>query len=191
MTFSGAIIVGVAGLFSAALLHGATPLPVDARASEARLPTAIRPASAVQSPSDRRTLENRRLDQTTTAPVAENVRERTAPLAVHEAQPKTVRENIVQHPSSLPQPRSAFDGRNASIATADTLARPPLVKKYQDSLAAASAANMSRFPAADSKTVGRINRFVFRKNGPSAASPGSDVSAARRPSAEVVLPDRR
>jgi hypothetical protein len=54
------------------------------------------------------------------------------------------------------------------------------VAKYQDGLAAASAANLARFPADGAATTAKVNRFVFRKNGAEASpvTAGAPVTKA-------------
>ena len=59
-----------------------------------------------------------------------------------------------------------MDHQPANRSTKDETKRPPTVSKYQESLDAASAGNMARFPALNGATTAKINRFIFRKNGP-------------------------
>ena len=60
---------------------------------------------------------------------------------------------------------SPLDHRPAGVSTGGDTVRPPAVAKFQDSLNAASASNMARFPADGAAVTGKVNRFVFRKNG--------------------------
>lgn len=93
------------------------------------------------------------------------VGERRAAIDVTEARDKRVHEKNSREPEKVEQPRSAYDQQRARISTAADTNKPPLVTKYQDSLTAASASNMARFPAVSGATNAKINRFVFRKNG--------------------------
>ena len=63
-----------------------------------------------------------------------------------------VREKQSHRVEPVEVPRSAFDHRTATISTGGDTKQPPLVRKYQDSLVAASATNMARFPALDRAT---------------------------------------
>ena len=103
--------------------------------------------------------------------VPSTVERKTSPLSgqrsaidVEEARDKNVREKDSQRPARAEQPVSAYNHRLATISTGADTTKPPTVAKYQDSLTAASASNMARFPALDQATSAKINRFVFRKN---------------------------
>jgi hypothetical protein len=123
---------------------------------------------------------DKRVDKTIIDKQPAAVGDRRAAIDVTETRAKTVRDKDSRRPEAVEEPRSAFDHREASISTADDTKRPPLVTKYQDSLKAASATNMARFPALDHATTAKINRFVFRKNSsePSAVTPGAAVTPA-------------
>ena len=90
-------------------------------------------------------------------------------LEVKETQAKQLHEKDSHRPEKIEQPTSGFNHRPAAIATQTDATKPPTVAKYQDSLAAASATNMARFPAMDRATTAKINRFIFRKNPPESA----------------------
>ncbi len=107
--------------------------------------------------------------------------ERRAPIDLRETREKNVINKDSHRPEAIEQPRSAFNHQPAGISTGDAAAKPPLVAKYQDSLKAASASNMGRFPAFDQATSAKINRFVFRKNPTDA--PGALGGAAVTPAA--------
>lgn len=62
-------------------------------------------------------------------------------------------------------PMSRMDHQPSARSTKEETRKPPTVAKYQDSLDAASASNMARFPALNGATTAKINRFIFRKNG--------------------------
>jgi hypothetical protein len=108
------------------------------------------------------------------------VGDRRAAIDVGEAREKQVREKQSQRPERIEQPLSAYNHRQAAIATASDTTKPPMVSKYQDSLSAASATNMSRFPALEGSTGAKINRFVFRRNPtePERALEGATVTPA-------------
>ena len=91
--------------------------------------------------------------------------ERRAAIDMTESRDKVVHEKEVRTPEKLEQPKTGFDQQRARITTAGNTNKPPTVSKYQDSLVAASASNMARYPAVSAKTSTKVNRFVFRKNG--------------------------
>jgi len=121
-------------------------------------------------------VQERRVDKTTVEKKPAAVGDRRAPIVIEETRDKNIREKNSSRPEVVAQPMSAFNHRDASITTAADTKKPPLVAKYQDSLAAASVSNMARFPAMDRATSAKINRFVFRKNAPDAAALTSDAA---------------
>jgi hypothetical protein len=104
---------------------------------------------------------------------------RRAPVEVQEARPKDLQDKASTRPEAPEPRRSALDHRPAEITTTQQVT-PPKVARFQESLDAASAANMARFPALDQATAVKLNRFVFRKNPPEAggALPGAPVTPA-------------
>lgn len=104
---------------------------------------------------------------------------RRSPIDVQEARPKDVQDKVSTRPEAPEPRRSALDHRPADISTTQQLT-PPKVARFQESLDAASAANMARFPAMDQATGVKLNRFVFRKNPPDngGALPGAPVTPA-------------
>jgi hypothetical protein len=108
------------------------------------------------------------------------VGERRAAVDVQETREKNVREINPLRPDAAGQPMSALNHREAPMATATDTRKPPLVAKYQDSLAAASRSNMARFPALGQATAAKINRFVLRKNAPepTAVTGGAPITPA-------------
>jgi hypothetical protein len=108
------------------------------------------------------------------------VGDRRAPIALTESQEKSVREKQTRTPERIDQPTSAYNQRQSGISTANNTTKPPTVAKYQDSLNAASATNMARFPALEGASSAKINRFVFRKNStdPDRALEGATVTPA-------------
>lgn len=89
---------------------------------------------------------------------------RRAPVTVGETREKEMIGKEVRPPETLPRPLSAFDHQLSARSTREEALRPPTVTRYQESLDAASASNMARFPALGGATTAKINRFVFRKN---------------------------
>jgi hypothetical protein len=142
-----------------------------------------------QKPVTNGVIQEKRVDKNlvekTTAPHAD----RRAGIDVTETRDKHVREKESQRPAAQEQPTSAFNHRRASIATSSDTTKPPTVAKYQDSLTAASASNMARFPAVGRATTTKINRFVFRKNPADASTPveGKPVTPAGGRAAEGAL----
>jgi hypothetical protein len=105
--------------------------------------------------------------------------DRAAGIEMTEAREKTIQPLEAQRPESRERTLNAMNQRPASIATSATAPKPAVVAKYQDSLTAASASNMARFPALDGATTAKINRFVFRKNAAEpAAAPDAPVTPA-------------
>ena len=108
-------------------------------------------------------VQDKRVEITTVEKKSAAIGERRAAITVEEAREKNVREKNSSRPEVVAQPMSAFNHRDSAFTTSDTK-KPPTVAKYQDSLTAASASNMARFPAFDRATTAKINRFVFLKN---------------------------
>jgi len=157
--------------------------PVDAAQRNA----SFAPAATVE-PEKRRPAENavprvqeRRFETATVEKTVAPLSGRRAAVEVVETREKDVRAPDTRRPEAQERPVSAFNQRLAPIATGTATKTPPLVAKYQDSLAAASASNMARFPALDQATAPRINRFVFRKN--PTESPGIPEGATVTPAA--------
>jgi hypothetical protein len=87
-----------------------------------------------------------------------------AALDVTEARPKTLVTLGSHRPETVERRLNAFNHREAAIAPGTDTQKPPLVAKYQDSLAGATVTKTSRMPALNQATTATINRFVFRKN---------------------------
>ena len=126
-----------------------------------------------QAPVTNTTVQEKRFDTATVEKPLAPQAERRAGVAVQENADKRVRENDSHRPETREQPVSAFNQRQAAIATSTDTAKPPLVAKYQDSLIAASEAAQqsdrwarARAAALDRGTRAKINRFVFQKNPP-------------------------
>jgi hypothetical protein len=116
------------------------------------------PASSRAPQQDKR-LEKPELEKSL-APVGD----RRAGIDVSETREKSVREKDARRPDVVGHKASAYDHKTAPVSTGAHTTQPPLVAKYNDSMTAASATNMARFPAVERSTTAKINRFVFRKN---------------------------
>ena len=163
---SGLVLLAICPAWVAVAWAADATTPVDYAQRNAPFAPAGNPASVPekQTPTTNAAVQDRRFDKTvidkSTAPLGD----RRAPIDLTEAHEKSVREKDSHRPEAKEQPTSAFSHRKAAISTAGDTTKPPTVAKYQDSLTAASAANMARFPALDKATGAKINRFVFRKN---------------------------
>ncbi|MFZ9745218.1 MAG: hypothetical protein ACO3G4_01140 [Opitutaceae bacterium] len=104
---------------------------------------------------------------------------RRSPLEVQESRPKEIQDKASHRPEAPEPRRSPMDHRPSEIATTRQV-NPPKVARFQESLDAASVANMARFPALDQATTVKLNRFVFRKNPTEAGGvlPGAPVTPA-------------
>jgi len=120
-------------------------------------------------------VQDKRVEKTTLDKKPAALGDRRAAISVEVARDKNIREKDSHRPETVEQPMNAFNHRDAAITTASDTKKPPLVAKYQDSLAAASVTNMARFPALDRATTAKINRFVFRKNSPDPAPVTGDA----------------
>jgi len=129
-------------------------------------PTKQAPATNRSSQQDKR-VEKTEFEKTT-APLAD----RRAGIDVTETREKQVREKDARRPAANDRKTSSYDHQTANVSTGADTTRPPMVARYQDSLTAASATNMARFPAVERATTAKINRFVFRKNPAETATPG-------------------
>jgi hypothetical protein len=154
--------------------------PIDYRQRNEPFAPADTIAPQKETPATNRSVQEKRLEKPTVDRKVSPLQGAASAIDVRETQPKNVREKDSHRPEKLEPPTSALNHRPAAIATQTDTTRPPTVAKYQDSLAAASATNMARFPAMDRATTAKINRFVFRKNpsDPSAPVKGSLVIPA-------------
>jgi hypothetical protein len=155
--------------------------PVDAaRRNETFAPGGtVTPARRTPSDEGNASVQTRRFG-TEVVPRKESPLDgRRSPIDVQEARPKDVQDKVSTRPEAPEPRRSALDHRTADIATTQQV-NPPKVARFQESLDAASAANMARFPAMDQATGVKLNRFVFRKNPPDngGALPGAPVTPA-------------
>lgn len=123
-----------------------------------------------QRPAANDRVQEKRVEKVIVEKQNSTVLKREGPMEVKETRPKEVREKITRRPEVIEHTTSDFNHRPSTFSTAADTSKPPMVAKYQDSLTAASAANMARFPAFDRATNAKINRFVFRKNPPEPAA---------------------
>jgi HD superfamily phosphohydrolase len=172
MKTSGLIVLAgltVIGLAAARAADATSPVDYTQRNTPYNPGATVVPDK--KTPEKNEVLQDKRFDKTTVDKKPAAVGDRKAPVDVKEARDKAVKEKDSHRPEKIEQPMSRFDHREATISTADESTRKPeTVSKYQESLTSASATNMARFPALDRATTAKINRFVFRKNAPDAAT---------------------
>lgn len=133
-----------------------------------------------KTPTVNSRVQDKRVDKTTIDKKVAPQADQRAGIEVKETREKNVQAKDSHRPEAREYQQSAFNHRPAAITTAGDTTKPPTVAKYQDSLTAASASNMARFPALDRATSAKINRFVFRKNPPDPSLPteGKTVTPA-------------
>jgi hypothetical protein len=128
------------------------------------------PAGSVEpekkTPALHPTIPEKRVEKPMVEKPTAAISDRRARIEVTETREKQVREKKSHRPEVIEQPTSAYNQQLSHITTSGDTKRPPTVAKYQDSLTAASASNMARFPAVDRATTAKINRFLFRRNPP-------------------------
>lgn len=167
MTFSRLLVF--ACLFSGGLAvgHGADAIsPVDYTQQNSDYAPAATVDLDLSTPQMASTVQDKRVETSTLDKKSSALGDRRAAVEVSGGRGKVVREKNSYRPETHEQVMSAFNHRESTLATGSDTKRPGLVAKYQTSLAAASASNMARFPAASTATTAKINRFVFRKNAP-------------------------
>lgn len=155
--------------------------PVDAaKRNETFAPGGtVTPARRTPADEGNASVQTRRFETGVVPRTESSLDGRRSPIDVQEARPKDVQDKVSTRPEAPEPRRSALDHRPADIATTQQV-NPPKVARFQESLDAASAANMARFPAMDQATGVKLNRFVFRKNPPDngGALPGAPVTPA-------------
>lgn len=130
-----------------------------------------------QSPASNRAVQqDKRVEKPEIEKSLAPVGERRAGIGVTETREKPVREKDSRRPDVVEHKASAYDHKTASVSTGANTTSPPMVARYNDSMTAASATNMARFPAVERATTAKINRFVFRKN---PAEPGAVTEGSR------------
>lgn len=168
--------LAIAFALPAAMASDATT-PIDY--TQRNNPFAVQPgvSPSRSSPSKNQTIQDARVEKDVRDKVISPVGDKRARVELVETREKNVVEKDSRRPERTEQPVSAMNQRKATVSTAQDTRKPPLVAKYQDSLAAASATNMARFPAMDGGTKATINRFVFRKNAPETAPTAPQASS--------------
>jgi hypothetical protein len=156
-----ALLSGGVGAFGADATR-----PVDTMRRHESLTPAEATPQPKQKPGVNPSVQEKRIDKPTFDKQRSPVEAQKAGVDVSETRPKQVREKSPYPFEVREQPTSPLNHRLAGVSTASDAVKPPRVAKYQDSLAAASATNMARFPALDGATSAKINRFVFRRNPP-------------------------
>ena len=121
-------------------------------------------AAEKRQPETNARIQDKRVEPGTVDRKPAAVGDKRAAIDVEEAKEKRIREKDSRTPGKVEQPDSRFNHREATVSTGADTRKPAMVAKYQDSLNAASASNMARFPALDQATGAKLNRFVFRKN---------------------------
>lgn len=166
------VVVALGATASAARAANATS-PVDPTQRNPSLAPAGTVTPEKKAPAVNPVWQDKRVEKPAFEKSVAPLGERRSAIDVTEAREKDVREKDSRRPEVLEQKTSAYNHRPAGVSTAGDTTKPPTVAKYQESLTAASASNMARFPAVDRATTAKINRFVFRKNPPdSSALPG-------------------
>ncbi|MDO8540129.1 MAG: hypothetical protein Q7S40_06760 [Opitutaceae bacterium] len=189
MNLSAWAVVAVIGSgFSASRAADATtPIDYTLRNGAFAPQSSVTPSKS--SPAANRSVQDARVEKPAWDKPSATIGDRRAAIAVKENGSKQVREKQSHRPVAEEQRLNEMNKRRARISTADERRKPPMVAKYQDSLTAASATNMARFPAMDANARLTINRFVFRKNG--ADSPAIAADANVTPAAGGGLPMRK
>jgi hypothetical protein len=176
---SGLVVLAIVLCCAAAQAKDATT-PIDYSQRNAPFAAAAEVVLQKQTPTVNAAIQEQRVEVNAIPKQAAAVGERRSAIEVTEAREKSVREKNSQRPEKREQPTSAFSQRKAAISTGVDTAKPPMVAKYQDSLTAASATNMARYPALHATTKTKVNRFVFQKNPPESTvvTTGAAVSPA-------------
>ncbi len=154
--------------------------PIDYRDRNEAFVPADNGANKKQKPITNSGLQDKRFEKPVVEKKSSPLGDRQVPIDLKETRAKNVREKESHRPERIEHVTSDFDHRQSAISTTGDATKPPMVAKYQDSLAAASTTNMARYPAMDKATSAKINRFVFRKNPTDAAGSvnGSPVTPA-------------
>ena len=165
-----------AGVFSGFAADATTP--IDYRQRNEPYAPADSVAPEKQKPATNRNVQDKRVDKATVEKKTSPLQDQQAAIEMKETRPKEVREKDSRRPETKEHVTSALDHRPAAISTAGDVTKPPLVAKYQDSMAAAPTWGGVR--AIDPAATAKINRFVFRKNPPDASATvgGSPVTPA-------------
>ncbi len=176
MKTSVLLVVVAMGATASGIRAANATSPVDPTQRATSLAPAGTVAPAKKAPEVNPILQDKRVEKPAFEKSASPLGERRAAIDVTETREKNVREKDSRRPEVIEQKTSGYNHRPAGVSTGDDTTKPPTVAKYQDSLTAASASNMARFPAVDRATTGKINRFTFRKN---PSEPGALPADAR------------
>lgn len=171
MKRSGFVVLAILGLSAAATRGAEATRPIDftLRNTPYAPGADTKVAPDKQAPATNVSVQEKRFEGSVVEKKEAPAAGRRSAIEVSESREKKVRDKDSRRPESLDHPTSAHNQRRAAISTGSDTTKPPMVSKYQDSLVAASASNMARFPALDGATSAKINRFVFRKNPPEPA----------------------
>jgi hypothetical protein len=169
MRQSGYLVLAFA-LVGARAADATTPVDYTQR-NDQFAPGAAATTQKKDTPQTNDTVQNKRVEKTTVEKKNAPLADRRAPITLEEAREKSIREKDSRRPEKVEQPTSALNHKQAAISTGTDTTKPPMVAKYQESLAAATpwgpgaaTGNTARFSATDAATTAKINRFVFRKN---------------------------
>ena len=163
-----AVIAALAFVGCAGAADATTPIDYTKRNDPYTAAGSVTPQK--QQPATNNSVQGKRVNPPAIDKKQSPLGDREAAIDVKEAVPKKVRAKETRQPEVIEHTTSGFNHRSSAITTAGDTSKPPLVAKYQDSLTAASATNMAKFPALDRATSAKINRFVFRKNPPETAA---------------------
>lgn len=162
------------------LLAADATTPVDYTQRNASFAPEGTVSAEKRQPETNGQIQGKRIEPVTVERKASAVGEKRAPIEPGETREKQVREKDSRRPDKIEQPESRLNHREAAVSTGADTRKPPMVGRYQESLSAASASNMARFPALDQATGAKLNRFVFRKNPEEQGNPvsGAPVTPA-------------
>jgi hypothetical protein len=162
---------GTAGLPAT---KGAAPIDVTQRNAEFSTGAATSPVGP--TPQVDHAIQDRRVEKNVLPKPSAGAMPRAA-IEATESFPKPRREAPGEALAPLP-PRVNPETQRASLP--DRVKQPQKVKRYEDSLAAARATSLARYPELQTGAApAKLNRFVFRKNVPEPAlvTPASGPAA--------------
>ena len=179
MRLTGVIFLSAIGVFVlASVADAADAANVDYTERNSAFAPVASVTPATSQPQVNDGLQNQRVTPAVVDKKDAAVGDRRAAIDLTEARAKTVIEKDSHRPEAVTRQLSAFDHRDSGINPSAQVEKPPTVTRYQSSLTAASVTNMSRFPALNQATAARVNRFIFRRNEPSAPVPAASVVPA-------------
>jgi hypothetical protein len=180
MTLPSLIVPAGLSLLCLVSVRADPTAPVDLAQRNGVFAPAATLTPEAKSPTVAGSLQEKRVEKKLIEKSEAAIGDRRAAVDVQEAREKQVRDKKSSRPEATEQSVSSFNHRESTITTASDATKPPMVAKYQDSLKAASMANMAQYPALDRATAAKVNRFVFRKNSPdpSPVTGGAPVTPA-------------